>query len=624
MITQSLRSYEKVDDVKKRRENFIQFLQSMFDEYGLEKISKSNVTMFVEKGNIFSSCGMLYNKYIKEEIAIGARVIVGPNCQYYLRSIIGPNQPNCPFQNVGLPESTWISSGRESGRDETFWKHSTPLTKSLTKLLTNKFVKKGRMTQKGIDETIVDIGDHDVELVIRGLVQFPETPAEHLCTVSIILAPEMKHAHSFCEPAITTGELLLPLDEIGSGIMYTGLAKCTSDKIREKAMDGLIFSGLLYGLRTKNIRIIWSLGIKLAKDAFSRNKCEPSNAHLLEFLSLIQCELTSEGTRSHAYVELRHSLGEIFEARGDYSRAVSCYKNVIEAITRDPVLEKCQNTPGASAQNCASTYWYHLGLAHKRNAELNEAEICYQKSLSIASGHRPGESLIRSDSRRVRLKLAYLICDQMRVAQKNYQYKTSTTTVNCSNHNELSAMQRKWIGTFTPLFSEVLKPYATWNKKRNHHVEKSRFIISQGCGGIAEATKWGLFYDDPTDRTVMMLVVKKKKTFKTIKGWYIHQDTTECIEMPTIADSKKVVHTPTFSGDWLKKFHENYSASSSTNMKHQLRKESKNEDTCTICAMCGKMVKSSVNKCSRCKKVHYCNRDCQKSHWKVHKKECGK
>ena len=35
--------------------------------------------------------------------------------------------------------------------------------------------KKGRMTQKGIDETIVQIGDHDVELVIRGLVQFAET-----------------------------------------------------------------------------------------------------------------------------------------------------------------------------------------------------------------------------------------------------------------------------------------------------------------------------------------------------------------------------------------------------------------------------------------------------------------
>jgi len=620
IAAQSLRSsFEKGGDVKTKRENFIQFLQSMFDEYGLEKISKSNVTMFVEKGNIFSQCSLLYNKYIKEEIAIGASVIVGPNFQYYLRSttkFIGPNRPNCPFQNVGLPESTWISSGRESGRDETFWKHSTPLTKSLTKLLTNKFVKKGRMTQKGIDETIVQIGDHDVELVIRGLVQFSDTSAEHLCTVSIILAPEMKHAHSFCEPAITTGELLLPLDEIGIETMYIGLAKCTSDKIRVKTTDGLIFSGLLYGLRTKNIRIIWSLGIKLAKDAFSRNKCESSNVHLLEFLSLIQCELTSEGTRSHAYVELRHSLGEIFEARGDYSRAVSCYKNVIEAITRDPMLEKCQNTPGASAQNCASTYWSHLGLAHKRNEEFNEAEICFQKSLSIASGHRPGESLIRSDSRRARFRLAGLISHQMIHAQKNY--KTSTTV----RPNELSAMQRKWFGTFTPLFSEVLKPYATWNKKRNHHVEKSRFIIEKGSGGIAEATKWGLFYDDPTDRTVMMLVVKKKKTFKTIKGWYVHQDTAECIEMPTIA--KKVVHTPTFSGDRLKKFRENYSASSSTNMKHQLRKESKNEDTCTICAMCGKMIKSSNNKCSRCRKVHYCNRDCQKSHWKVHKNVCKK
>ena len=63
IAAQSLRSsFEKGGDVKTKRENFIQFLQSMFDEYGLEKISKSNVTMFVEKGNIFSQCSLLYNK----------------------------------------------------------------------------------------------------------------------------------------------------------------------------------------------------------------------------------------------------------------------------------------------------------------------------------------------------------------------------------------------------------------------------------------------------------------------------------------------------------------------------------------------------------------------------------
>ena len=39
-----------------------------------------------------------------------------------------------------------------------------------------------------------------------------------------------------------------------------------------------------------------------------------------------------------------------------------------------------------------------------------------------------------------------------------------------------------------------------------------------------------------------------------------------------------------------------------------------------ICNKCGDSCKS---KCSRCKKVYYCNRDCQKLDWKSHKLECN-
>jgi len=39
--------------------------------------------------------------------------------------------------------------------------------------------------------------------------------------------------------------------------------------------------------------------------------------------------------------------------------------------------------------------------------------------------------------------------------------------------------------------------------------------------------------------------------------------------------------------------------------------------TCAACAEA-----CSFNKCGRCKKVHYCNAECQKAHWKEHKPVC--
>lgn len=42
----------------------------------------------------------------------------------------------------------------------------------------------------------------------------------------------------------------------------------------------------------------------------------------------------------------------------------------------------------------------------------------------------------------------------------------------------------------------------------------------------------------------------------------------------------------------------------------------------TSCANCTK-TGAELKSCARCHTVHYCNRDCQKSHWKTHKKACG-
>ena len=40
------------------------------------------------------------------------------------------------------------------------------------------------------------------------------------------------------------------------------------------------------------------------------------------------------------------------------------------------------------------------------------------------------------------------------------------------------------------------------------------------------------------------------------------------------------------------------------------------------CATCGE--EKVPHKCSSCKSVQYCDRDCQKIHWSIHKKECDK
>ncbi|USP79097.1 uncharacterized protein yc1106_06371 [Curvularia clavata] len=50
-------------------------------------------------------------------------------------------------------------------------------------------------------------------------------------------------------------------------------------------------------------------------------------------------------------------------------------------------------------------------------------------------------------------------------------------------------------------------------------------------------------------------------------------------------------------------------------------------ETALKCSACGKTATDkgvvTLNRCSRCKKTIYCNRDCQKADWKTHKKICA-
>ena len=42
-------------------------------------------------------------------------------------------------------------------------------------------------------------------------------------------------------------------------------------------------------------------------------------------------------------------------------------------------------------------------------------------------------------------------------------------------------------------------------------------------------------------------------------------------------------------------------------------------EDCGSCPVCGKIAET---KCTGCRQIYYCNRECQKKHWKKHKPEC--
>lgn len=48
------------------------------------------------------------------------------------------------------------------------------------------------------------------------------------------------------------------------------------------------------------------------------------------------------------------------------------------------------------------------------------------------------------------------------------------------------------------------------------------------------------------------------------------------------------------------------------------------EKTALKCAACATALTGGAPICASCRVVHYCNRECQRAHWKVHKQTCSK
>lgn len=54
-------------------------------------------------------------------------------------------------------------------------------------------------------------------------------------------------------------------------------------------------------------------------------------------------------------------------------------------------------------------------------------------------------------------------------------------------------------------------------------------------------------------------------------------------------------------------------------MPNATKDELKQRPQAKICAVCAK---EGAQLCARCKKFYYCSKDCQKAHWKIHKRDC--
>lgn len=123
--------------------------------------------------------------------------------------------------------------------------------------------------------------------------------------------------------------------------------------------------------------------------------------------------------------------------------------------------------------------------------------------------------------------------------------------------------------------------------------------------GVYDRLKCGVFYDEKKSKICKDLLDNYKKSLNPTSN--VKQTKTEIKKNPIQAKDSKIE---------LKKSSIEVKVSPS-----EPKDIHKKENVIKKCSSCGK---EASLKCGKCQNVYYCNQECQKKEWSIHKTKCQK